>query len=290
MHTQKITVRKVSTDWKIMPSGLTWLLIGQPKTGKTTAASQWSEKGNEGVLLLDTDLGSDFVNGVNAVTISSLNPPFRPLLHEGKKVTKNGVVQNELVPPKERGFLARTGDDKGKPIDAFSLIEVYNWLATEWDKLPYDTVVIDTINQVNEWIETAVTEELGISAMGEGQWGADWGKARRKNIDIVKRFQRLIKMKSGNLVLVSHAKSTVVTDGKAQLGPELPRGLGYALAAKADVIGYITAQKDDATSYISFESYDERIVGSRLKPLNQKRLPFDYKTVCNEILNYKEEE
>jgi hypothetical protein len=273
-----------------MPSGLTWFLIGQPKTGKTTAASRWSDRGSDGVLLLDTDLGSDFVDGVNAVTISSLNPPTRPVLHEGKQVTKGGVPQMELVPPNERGFLSRSGEDKGKPIEAYSLIEVYNWLANKWDELPYETIVIDTIGQVNEWIESTVLEELGISAMGEGQWGADWGKARRKNLDVIKRFQRLMKQKGGNLVLISHAKSTVVTDGKAQLGPELPRGLGYSLAAKADVIGYVMAKKEDGGFYVSFEAYDERVVGSRLKPLNQKLLPFDYKAVSDEILNYKETE
>ena len=272
-----------------MPAGLTWLLIGQPKTGKTTAASGWSEQGNDGVLLLDTDLGSDFVDGVNAVTIASLNPPTRPVLKDKKQVTKGGKAQNEIVPPLERGFKARAGGNKGEPIEAYSLIEVFNWLADEWDSLPYDTIVIDTIGQVNEWIEYTVCEELGISAMGEGQWGADWGKARRKNIDVIKRFQMLIKQKGGNLVLLSHAKSTVVTDGKAQLGPELPRGLGYSLAAKADVIGYATASKDDGNYSVSFEAYDERVIGSRLKPLNQKKLLFDFNVVRDEILNYKEE-
>ena len=125
--------------------------------------------------------------------------------------------------------------------------------------------------------------------MGEGQWGADWGKARRKNVDIIKRFQSLIKKKGGNLVLVSHSKTTVVTDGKAQLGPELPRGLGYSLAAKADVIGYVTAEKEDGLYYVSFEAYDERVVGSRLAPLAQKVLPFDYQAVSDEILTYKRE-
>ena len=60
-----IQVRKVSTDWSKLPNGLTWYFIGQPKTGKTTQASKWSDKGSEGVLLIDTDLGSDFVNKAN---------------------------------------------------------------------------------------------------------------------------------------------------------------------------------------------------------------------------------
>ena len=278
----------MSTDWKTMPVGLTYFFIGQPKTGKTTAVSRWSDKGTDGVLVIDTDLGSDFASGANVVTVTSLNAPIRDITHEGKKVTKNGVPQSEVIPPIERGYFHRSGSNKGKPLEAYSLIEVYNWLVTDWSKLPYDTVVIDTIGEVNQWVESVVCEELGISAMGEGQWGADWGKARRKNVDVIKRFQALMKKEGGNLILVSHSKTTVVTDGKAQLGPELPRGLGYSLAAKADVIGYCTADKD-GDYYVSFEAYDERVVGSRLKPLAQKRLKFDYKAVKDEILNYKEE-
>jgi len=271
-----------------MPSGLTYLIIGQPKTGKTTAVASWSPKGAEGVLMIDTDLGSDFVNDANVITATSLNAPVRPLLHEGKQVMKNGVASSEVVPPDERGFNIRTGKDKGKPMAVYSMIEVYNWVVKEWDTLPYDTIAIDTIGEVNGWVEQSVIHELGITAMGEGQWGADWGKARRKNLDIIKRFQDLMKKKGGNLILVSHSKSSQLQDGKVQLGPELPRGLGYSLAAKADVIGYTTASKEDGKYYISFEAYDERVVGSRLKPLAQKILPFEYSAISNEILKYKE--
>ena len=284
-----VEVRKVSTDWtKGLPTGLTWFFIGQPKTGKTTACSEWSEKGSDGVVILDTDLGAEFVDNANVVTIASLNAPFRPVMKDGKQVMVAGAPQSEVIEPEERGFVYRSGKKKGKPMPVYSLIEAYQWLDKEWDDLPYDTVVIDTLGQVNEWVEETVLQELGIGAMGEGQWGADWGKAKRKNVDIIKRFQSLIKKKGGNLVLVAHSKTTVVTDGKAQLSPELPRGLGYSLAAKADVIGYSTALKDDGSYNVSFETYDERVVGSRLKPLCQKVLPFSYKAIVSEILKYKE--
>ena len=284
-----IQVRKVSTDWTAMPAGLTYLIIGQPKTGKTTAVSKWSPKGSEGVIILDTDLGSDFVKDANTVTITSLNAPIRPVMHEGKQVTEKGTPKTEVIPPEERGFNYRSGEEKGNPMPVYSMIEAYNWLSKEWDTLPNDTIVIDTVGQVNEWIEFSVINELGITAMGEGQWGADWGKARRKNLDVIKRFQDLMKKKGGNLVLVSHSKTSQLQDGKVQLAPELPRGLGYSLAAKADVIGYTTASKEDGKYYISFEAYDERVVGSRLKPLAQKILPFEYSAISNEILKYKEE-
>ena len=286
-----IKVRKVSTDWSKLPHGLTWYFIGQPKTGKTTQASKWSDKGSKGVLLIDTDLGSDFVNEANTVTVTSLNTPTRPQMVDGKQVTKGGKPVIEAVPHDERGYYHRTGDETGEPMEVYSMIEVYFWLKENLKSLPYDTIVIDTIDHINRWIEAEVCDERGQAAMGEGaSWGADWAQARKKNLDIVKKFQTLCKQLGRNLVLISHAKTTVITDGKSQLGPELPRGLSYALTASADVIGYATASKEDGKFYVSFKAYDERTVGSRLKPLAQKVLDFDYGSVMNEILKYKEQE
>ena len=173
-------------------------------------------------------------------------------------------------------------------MEVYALGEILEWLESKWSQLPYDTVVIDTIDQVNRWIEEKVTKELEIDSMGQGQWGADWGMARRNNLDIIVRLQRMMKKVGGNLVLLSHSKTTTITDGKAQLSPDLPRGLAYGLTAKADVIGYTTVDRDSDEYRISFKSYDERTVGSRLKPLAQKELLFDYNEIVNEITKYKE--
>jgi len=276
----QIQPRTVSTDWTEHPGGLTWYFIGQPKTGKTTAAANWSKKGTKGVLVLDTDLGADFVDGANVITVASLNPPFT-LDEQGDK---------HIVPIKERGYYNRVGKDKGKPMEVYSLAEVYLWLKDNWTKLPYETLVIDTVDTINGWIEHAVCEELGITSMGEGQWGADWGKARRKNVDLVKRLQMLMKKHGSTLVITSHSKQSQMQDGKVQLSPDLPRGLGYALCARADVIGYSTVEKDELVPNVSFQAYDERTVGSRLRPLNGKLLPFTYDDITKAITEYTEEE
>jgi len=275
----QIQTRTVSTNWSDTIGGLTWYFIGQPKTGKTTAAANWSSKGAEGVLVIDTDLGADFVDGANVVTVTSLNPPF-----EGEGDDR------KVVSPLERGFYHRVGPDKGKPMEVYSLFEVYTWIKNSWTELGYETIVIDTIDTINEWIQEAVCEEMNISAMGEGDWGSDWGKARKKNVDIVKRLQLLMKQHSSNLILTSHSKQSQMNDGKVQLSPELPRGLGYALCAKADVIGYSTVVKDNPIPKVSFQAYDERTVGSRLKPLNGLVLPFTYTDVTKAITEYKEDE
>jgi hypothetical protein len=285
-----LEINKITTDWKSeLPNGLTWYFIGQPKTGKTTQSAEWSKNGSEGVLMIDTDLGSDFVHGANVVTCASLNPPLRVKTKDGIKVVKNGEEQLEVIPNIERGYFYRNGEKRGEPMPVYSLAEIINDLIKNWAKYPYDTIVIDTIDQVNEWIETIVKQELGIKEMGEGSWGADWAACRRKNLDIVKKLQTFIKKVGGNLILTSHAKHTVVTDDKVQLSPSLPSGLGRGLCAKADVIGYTTIDKGTGKYSISFEGYDERMVGSRLKPLAQKLIPFSYDAVMEEIKSYKEE-
>ena len=284
-----LQIQKVKTDWsESLPGGLTWYFVGQPKSGKTTAASKWSQLGSEGVLVIDTDLGADFVDGANVVTVTSLNTPGRVKEKDGVKITKNGQPQIEAVPPDERGYFYRAGNKKGEKMPVYSLKEVVDDLKKNWHDYNYDTIVIDTIDMVNTWIEEIVTKELGIDNMGDGQWGADWAKARKKNISIVSDLQRFIKKVGANLILISHAKLTSVVDGKAQLGPQLPSGLGRSLTAHADVIGYVTCNKDNQGHYISFESYDERMIGSRLRPLAQKSLPLDYNTIMNEIKTYKE--
>lgn len=285
-----LNINTVSTKWSDdLPGGLTWYFIGQPKSGKTTQASSWSPKGNEGVLVIDTDLGADFVDRANVVTCCALNPPVRTQMKDGIAVTKNGQEVIEIVPTNERGFYHRGGPDRGKQMHVYSLAEILADLMKNWDEYPYDTVVIDTIDQVNTWIEDVVKADQGIENMGDGSWGADWAAAKKKNADIVKKLQDFMKKVGGNLILISHAKQTAMTDDKAQLSPSLPSGLGRALCAKADVIGYATVNKSTQEYEISFEGYDERMVGSRLAPLAQKKLPFDYEAVINEIKSYKEE-
>ena len=286
-----LQVQKVSTDWANgIPSGLTWYIIGQPKTGKTTQASKWSPNGQEGVLIIDTDLGADFVDGANVVTVNELNPPTRVKTKDGVKIMKDGKEQVELIPPDDRGFYHRSGPNKGKPMPVYSLAEVVADLMQNWDKYSYDTVVLDTLDQVNEWIEQTVTKEMNIDNMGDGQWGSDWAMARKRNLDIVKKLQTFLKKVGGNLVLTSHAKHSMVIDDKVQLAPSLPGGLGRSICAKADAIGYATVGKEKEGYIISFRGYDERMIGSRLRPLAQKQIPFSYEEVIKEINAYKEGE
>ncbi len=280
-----LKIDKVKVDWTNMPRGLTWMFIGAPKTGKTTQASKWSEKGQEGVLVIDTDIGTDFVDGCNRVTVTSLNPPEDIVKDkDGNPVlTTDGAVIMDIVPPEDRGYVYRTGQDIGKPMPVYSLAEVIYDLMENWDDYGVDTIVIDTVDAVNEWIE----REIAPDGMGSKGFGLDWSQARSRNMDIVQKLQEFIRKKGATLILISHSKKSFEVDGKIQLMPDLPSGLAGRMCAKADVIGFVMVSKKLKQHTISFMSYDERSVGSRLSPIYGKELKFDYETIKETITGVK---
>ena len=280
-----IKTQKVQVDWSKMPKGITWYFIGAPKTRKTTAASEWSERGADGVLIIDTDLGTDFVENANRISVTSLNPPTRVKMLNGlPALDKDGKQIVEVVPPLERGFYHRTGALAGTPMEVYSLAEVVYDLLENFREYNVDTVVIDTIDMVNEWIEY----EISPDGMGTKGYGTDWSQARTKNMDIMLKLQQLIKKEGADLILISHSKKTTEVDGKVQLMPDLPSGLAGKMCAKADVIGYTTIDKKTGDAYMSFVGYDERSVGSRLRPLSGKNIKFSYNAVRETIIGYKE--
>jgi hypothetical protein len=288
-----LKVQKIKNDWSLIPMGITWYFIGPPKTGKTTQASKWSEKGQDGVILLDTELGADFVEGANIIPITSLSPPLRNKMIDGKKATqqKNGrkVLVMEVIPPLERGYSHRTGSERGKPMEVYSLVEALQWLKENWDSLPYDTIAIDTIDSVNEWIEEVISKEFGVEEVSAIDYGKGWAIAKKRGATSIVNLQKFLRIRNSNLILVSHSKQTSITDGIVQLSPDLPRGIASKLTAQAEVIGLAYVKKEDKKHYVSFINYDETVMGSRIEPLKGKELLFDYQIVTNEIKSYKKE-
>ncbi len=267
-----IEIIKTKLDTETMMSGLTWYVIGQPKTGKTTQLSKWSKIGSEGTIVLDTDLGTDFLDNANVVPILSIYPP--------KRKQRDKI---EVVPPTERGYVYRNGKHRGQPMPVYSMGEIIQAMHSE-EGLPFDTIVIDTVDKLNDWAEAQVKAELKIDELGDAAFGAGWSKAREITLDIVAEFQNYVKRTGKTLVLVSHSKETQITDNKVQLSPALPAGLGKKLVAIADAIGYSTVDKETQKPVLSFEAYDERTIGSRIPNLHNKVFEFDYNTIIEAAL------
>jgi hypothetical protein len=291
MKGEMMKIIKNIIDWNIVPRGLLYMFFGPPKTHKTTEASRWSEKGTDGVLLADCEQGGDFVQGANRVVITSLNPPERPKMKDGKQlIDKMGMPIFEIIPPEERGYVYSTGKHIGQPMPVYSIAEfVMNVKAMlEKGEFPYDAIVLDTIDEINDWAEKEVCKQLNIKAMGEGEWGNDWAMARDKVFNIVSMLKMLLRKYNKDLILISHSKTTVIVKNKAQLGPDLPRGLSKKLMGLAELIGYTSKKEKTGQAFMSFKGFDEIQMGARLKPLADQEIPFDYQSFVKTITSYTE--
>jgi hypothetical protein len=194
----------------------------------------------------------------------------------------------EIIPPDERGLYYRVGINKGKPMPVYSMVEALDYLRTNWKDLPFDTIAIDTVDKINEWQEKMTKERFHIEALADLDFGKGWTIPKENQLGSIASLQLFLRSVSGSLVMTSHSKNTITVDKKVQLVPDIPSGVGKGLCKIAEVIGFTTCNKANGKYYVSFLAYEERNIGSRLKPLAQKRLEFDYKTVINEIKSYKE--
>lgn len=250
-------------------TGLTWYFFGPPKSGKTTNSAKWSPQGSAGTLLIDTDKGSDFLNDQDHIPVTSLMPPFDD---DGKEIE-----------PEKRGAIHRMGEHKGEPKPVYSMSELITELFNKSIPPLYDTIVIDTIDMVYEWSEQRIKSKYQVNDISDLGYGKGWGESRDIVIEIVETLQNFCKSNLMNLVLISHSKETTVTDNKVQLSPELPKGLSKKLTAMSDAIGVASFDKESGKPMLSFESYDERAVGSRIPELHNNVYEFDYHKVINNI-------
>lgn len=283
----KILTNKV--DWNIIPDSLTMLFFGPPKTHKTTEACNWSSKGVTGTLLIDTELGGDFVDGANRIVCTSLNPPMRPVMKEGKQMLNaKGLPAFEMIPPEERGYVFTTGENKGKPMPVYSLAEVISGVTTMINdkEFPYETIIFDTIDQINDWVEADVCEELKIPAMGGADFGVDWAMSRNKTSRIFESLKMTLKKNAINLILISHSKTASIVNKKVQLGPDLPKGLSKKLMGMLELIGYTSIDEKTKKAMITFDGFDEIQMGSRLRPLAGQTILFNYETFTKTIQSY----
>ncbi len=281
-----IEIQKTVVE-KTFPQCITVLITGMPKSGKTTNSLGWN---NGNMLSLDCEYGTRFYPGANSIQVRSLFPPKRPKLIDGKHVlTADSKKVMETIPPEERGFFYLSGENQGNPMPVYSLYEVFLFLQKEIDNLPFDGYILDTLDDVNTWIEAAVCEELGISAIGEGSYGADWGKAKTKMQKVILPLKNLFESRGKTFIMIAHSKPTTETDGTKQQSTVLPSGMASAIAAKAELIGFASVNKKGEFT-IKFQSYQEKQFGSRIKALAQKELPFDYKKIVEEYERYMVEE
>lgn len=282
-----------------VPKGYTLFGFGHPKTHKTTKFSAWSDKGSEKVLLIDAEQGGEFVEGANRIVVTSINPPERIMIDKDTGMplrNKHGLTAMEVVPPEERGYTYRTGVDVGKPMPVYSLLEVIQYLEDNIGKpeFPYETIVIDTLDAICEMYQDIIVGELDLISFGSADWGKDIGMLKEKIRTLISIIREILMPKGKNLILISHAKDKVKFEsgGKAtiQLSSTLYAGVANIVSSLSEVIGYISITKTEdgeSISEISFNNSDEQHIGSRIRALAGKVIPFSYESFEKTITEYK---
>ena len=113
-------------------------------------------------------------------------------------------------------------------------------------KLIYQTIALDTIDTVNEWVEQEVCSELGIAQMGEAGYGLDWGKSREQTRNVVKILASL----PVNLLILAHSRWAIVNEVNVGHTIDLPGKLARFTMADIENIIFISISKDGTRKLI----------------------------------------
>ncbi len=139
---------------------------------------------------------------------------------------------------------------------------------------PYQTVAVDTIDVLNDWIEQEVCRELGIVQMGEKAYGLDWGIARNRVLDTIRAFSQL----PANILLIAHSRWAVV--GEVEVGHtiNLPGKLARFVMATVDNVLFCTVR--NGQRLILFRPTEGVEAGSRHPVLDQAgECPMSYQAL-----------
>jgi len=259
-------------NWSRFKPGTYWMAVGFEKTGKTTAFSTFSDKGEDGVLFLDLEQGVR-VNNRIALQITSVYPPYQ-----------NSVV----IPPIDRGLK----DTNGNPIPSISIVEAIDILEEQWKDSGKTTVVLDTVDRLSDWCNELALQEikaeeklkknpneaiLNAVLPEDIPYAQAYIRGRQKVLNIVYSICDIIK-DNGLLILPTHLKKTVtITESREVIikrVPKLPEGLASQLGYNAEAI--VAIEVDNAGKHwADFRGYSEVIMGTRIEPLNGKKFQWD---------------
>lgn len=148
-------------------------------------------------------------------------------------------------------------------------------LSKEKETIPYETIVVDSLTTLEQWIEEEVSQELNCE-FGTAGYGADYGSSRTKMMRIINAFKKVNK----RIILVAH------TNISAEPGTEiktlsLTGKVKNLVTAAADAVGFMGWKKEERI--ISFASTQKDESGSRYPQLIGKEIPANYQAFAETI-------
>ena len=113
------------------------------------------------------------------------------------------------------------------------LTDLYSFLSTQ--EHPYETVVIDSITEINEIIKLEIEKRVGRSMQLQ-----DWGELSKKIRELFRKFRDL----PMNVILVAQEHYMTDEDRIKKIVPSLNGKAATEIAYFMDIVGYINVEND----------------------------------------------
>lgn len=162
---------------------------------------------------------------------------------------------------------------------------------------PYNTIVIDTIDIVYEWVEQRTISTLNSSfktsynSIGEFPHGTGWAVARMNTKKFIFKDLFDITRTGKNVVIIAHEKAITITrNGKDETAYKLalPGQTSSTVSSLADAVGRVYSKSiaGRLEPRISFAPGTDD-GGSRIKALANKDIPLDFEVLKSVIESTK---
>lgn len=183
-----------------------------------------------------------------------------------------------------------------KPTSLDEMSELMTALEGPYGK-PYESVIIDTLDVVHDWIEEETVSGLSkklkmeLNGMGEAPQGLDWAVSRKSMMGFIEAWRYFALNTGKNVVFTAHATAVMEEKGtvtQKAMTIDFPGKLGRRIPSKVDAVGYCyglkgtdpDSKKQVINRMLSFQPYSDLAAGCRFKELSGKVIPMSFKAIA----------
>lgn len=169
------------------------------------------------------------------------------------KTVFTGTASKAIYASAEGGLLS-IADKKPQFVEVKTLkdlVELYAYLSRE--EHDYETVVIDSITEINEIIKLEIENRIGRAMQIQ-----DWGELSKKIRDLFRKFRDL----PMNVILIAQEAYLTDEDKIKKIVPSLNGKAATEIAYFMDVVGYINVE-NDGTRWIETDSNKKLLTKDR---------------------------
>lgn len=162
-------------------------------------------------------------------------------------------------------------------------------------KYPYKYLAIDTIDILEDYVETLETRLHNLTPEGKKDpvktvadlaYGAGYGRIRRGVVNYIEKLSRVCK----HLIVIAHVKEKLLNKGGVEVTSRdisLSGKLAGIVCSKMDAIGYLSRNPnmEGGKMMVSFQTSDNAVMGARFDHLAGKMFPFEWDKIFIEDTN-----